>query len=68
MINVEYKAIRSGKGLGKTTALGEMVRLSVCAIRSRFADRYEPARHYMRGIGPKTLARQAKVNDPGSAP
>lgn len=34
------------------------------ALRRRLSDRYEPARHYMRGPGPKTRERQARGAPP----
>jgi hypothetical protein len=39
------------------TALSETMWRSVRAIRTWLSDPYEPARHYMRGTGPKSLAR-----------
>jgi hypothetical protein len=66
MFKVEYRSTQSAKELGKRTLLGEAVRLPMRAIKAKFADRYEPSRHYMRGIGPKTHARQTKIDNPDS--
>ena len=64
MFKVEYRLTPSAKELGKRTLLGEAVRRPLRAIRAKLADRYEPSRHYMRGVGPKTLARQTKIDNP----
>jgi hypothetical protein len=66
MFKVEDRSSQSAKELGKRTLLGEAVRRPLRAIRAKLADRYEPSRHYMRGVGPKTLARQTKIDNPSS--
>ena len=66
MFKVEYRSTQSAKELGKRTLLSEAVRRPMRAIRAKLADRYEPSRHYMRGVGPKTLARQSKIDNPSS--
>jgi hypothetical protein len=37
------------------------VRQAWTAVVSELRNDYEPARHYMRGAGPKTLERQARA-------
>jgi len=66
MFKSEYRLTQSAKELGKRTLLGEAVRRPLRALRAKLADRYEPSRHYMRGVGPKTLARQTKIDNPSS--
>jgi hypothetical protein len=44
---------------GPADGLREILRRGVRAIRARLDDPYEPARHYMRGVGPKARARRA---------
>ena len=66
MFKVKHRSTRSAKELGNRTLLGEAVRRPLRAIREKLADRYEPSRHYMRGVGPKTLARQSKIDNPSS--
>jgi hypothetical protein len=66
MFKSEYRLTQSAKERRGRTLLGEAVRRSLHAIKAKLADRYEPSRHYMRGVGPKTLARQTKINSPTS--
>ncbi|MET0429345.1 MAG: hypothetical protein ABW026_12705 [Microvirga sp.] len=61
-----FKAKLAGvEPIERFTALGETLWRSVRAIRTRLADPYEPARYYMRGSGPKSLARLDRTDDPG---
>jgi hypothetical protein len=64
MFKIEDRSTQSAKELGKRTLVVEAVRRPLRAIRAKLADRYEPSRHYMRGVGPKTLARQTKIDNP----
>ena len=66
MFKVEYRLTPSAKELGKRTLLGEAARRPLRTIGAKLADRYEPSRHYMRGVGPKTLARETKTDNPCS--
>jgi len=47
------------------TALSETMWCSLRAVRAKLADPYEPARYYMRGTGPKSLARRDRPEDVG---
>jgi hypothetical protein len=66
MFKIEDRLTQSAKELRQRTLLGEAVRRPLRAIRAKLADRYEPSRHYMRGVGPKTLAGQTKIDSPSS--
>jgi hypothetical protein len=66
MFKIEDRLTEPAKELRQRTLLGEAVRRPLRAIRAKLADRYEPSRHYMRGVGPKTLARQTKIDSPSS--
>ncbi len=38
-----------------------VVRAAQRALRNRLIDHYEPALHYMRGVGPKSQQRAAPI-------
>jgi len=56
---------RGSRGVQDFKGIGPMVRRRWRQITSWLSDDYEPARHYMRGGGPKSRQRQEQASQEG---